>query len=282
MLNPKNINVENDVKRALEEDLGGELNATNDITAQLIPVDRTINAVIIARENGIFCGKAWAEKSFTLVDSATKLDWAVKDGDAIDENQPLVKIEGAARSILTSERTALNFLQMLSGTATTAHVYASKLAGTQTTMLDTRKTIPGFRNAQKYAVTCGGAQNHRFGLYDAYLIKENHIAACGGIENAVTKARKNAPNIPVEVEVENLDELHEAIASGADIVMLDNFDIQQIQSAVSINKGRSKLEVSGNITDEKLLELANIGVDYISSGALTKHISALDLSLLIA
>lgn len=281
MLNPKDINVKDDVTRALIEDLGGELDADKDITAQLIPKEKIASAVIIARENGVFCGKAWADLSFTLVDSDIQLDWQVEDGDSISENQTLVNIKGSARSILTSERTALNFLQMLSGTATAANRYAAQLANTNTAILDTRKTIPGFRNAQKYAVECGGAQNHRFGLYDAFLIKENHIAACGGIANAVSQAQTNHPNTPVEVEVENLDELQLAIDAGADIVMLDNFDTQHIQRAVSINAGRCKLEVSGNITDDRLVELAAIGVDYISSGALTKHVTALDLSLLL-
>ncbi len=281
MVNHKDIDIEGDVIRALKEDLGGELNPELDITALLIPKNSKRDARIIAREAGVFCGKAWAELSFKIVDDDLHMDWLVEDGDSIVENQTLVKISGSARSILTAERTALNFMQMLSGTATSANIYASKLSSTSTVMLDTRKTIPGFRNAQKYAVKCGGAENHRFGLYDAFLIKENHIMACGGIGNAVSKAKQLRPGLPVEVEVESLEELGQAIDAGASIVMLDNFDTEQIQEAVLLNNGRCKLEVSGNIKDDKLEKLAAIGVDYISSGALTKNIVALDLSLLI-
>lgn len=276
-----NLTIEDDVTRALEEDLGGTIDPALDVTAQLIPADKTINARIITREDGIICGREWAHCSFSMLDPGIELQWHVNDGDHIHASQTLVNIAGNARCILTAERTALNFLQMLSGTATQAHRYAQLLSDSPTKVLDTRKTIPGFRQAQKYAVKCGGGHNHRMGLYDAFLIKENHISACGGIGQAVSRARVMCPGKLIEVEVESIDELMLAIDARADIVMLDNFNPEQIQRAVSINNQRCKLEVSGNITDDTLVELAELGVDYISSGALTKHLKALDLSLLV-
>ncbi|MGQ8364776.1 carboxylating nicotinate-nucleotide diphosphorylase [Glaciecola sp. 1036] len=275
------LTVEQDVKQALIEDLGGSLNINNDITAMLIDKEKTAQAQIIAREPGVLCGKAWTTMAFSMVDSSLKINWLVDDGDAFSENQTLVQIIGNARAILTAERTALNFLQMLSGTATMTQRYVKLLGNSNTKLLDTRKTIPYFRHAQKYAVFCGGGQNHRMGLFDAFLIKENHIKSCGDIKTAVDKARLLSPGAPVEVEVESLEELSIAIQSGCDIIMLDNFNNQQIQKAVEINNQVCKLEVSGNITDDRLQELANLGVDYVSSGALTKNVKAIDLSLLI-
>jgi nicotinate-nucleotide pyrophosphorylase (carboxylating) len=227
------------------------------------------------------CGKQWASAAFLITDPSLELTWYKEEGDSIQANDTLVTISGSARSILTAERTALNFLQFLSGTATTTKVYTKILEACKTNLLDTRKTIPRYRQAQKYAVICGGGINHRMGLYDAFLIKENHIKACGNIQKAVNKARSMAPSKPIEVEVESLEELNQAILAGADTIMLDNFSNEQIREAVAITNGRCKLEVSGNIVKERLHELAQTGVDYVSSGALTKHVKALDLSLLI-
>jgi nicotinate-nucleotide pyrophosphorylase (carboxylating) len=255
--------------------------ADQDITASLIDIKAQVNAHIITREDIILCGREWAQQAFCLLDPTLKLTWHYQDGQAIPADATLLNIQGNARSILTAERTALNFLQMLSGTATTTAGYVKCLAGSPTRLLDTRKTIPGFRQAQKYAVTCGGGKNHRMGLFDAFLIKENHIKACGSIPNAIAHAKNLHTGKAVEIEVENLDELKQAIAAGADIVMLDNFTTEQIFQAVSINNEQCKLEVSGNITEERLAELAKTRVDFISCGAITKHVRAIDLSLLI-
>ncbi|KXJ59121.1 MAG: nicotinate-nucleotide pyrophosphorylase [Alteromonas sp. Nap_26] len=281
MTSPDPQAIREQVSTALIEDLGGELNAANDITANLIDSNVNAKATILTREPCVICGVAWVDQAFALIDDTISLTWHVADGDTVEADTVLVDIEGSARGILTAERTALNFLQTLSGTATITAFYANILAGSQTKILDTRKTLPGLRYAQKYAVRCGGGKNHRVGLFDAFLIKENHIFSCGGIENAITNARKMMPTKPVEVEVENLEELTIALSAGADIVMLDNFTNEQIQQAVALNKGQCKLEVSGNITDERLASLSNLGVDYISSGALTKHVQAIDLSLRI-
>ena len=281
MTSPDPQAIREQVSTALIEDLGGELNAANDITANLIDSNVNAKATILTREPCVICGVAWVDQAFALIDDAISLTWHVADGDTVEADTVLVDIEGSARGILTAERTALNFLQTLSGTATITAFYANILAGSQTKILDTRKTLPGLRYAQKYAVRCGGGKNHRVGLFDAFLIKENHIFSCGGIENAITNARKMMPTKPVEVEVENLEELTIALSAGADIVMLDNFTNEQIQQAVALNKGQCKLEVSGNITDERLASLSKLGVDYISSGALTKHVQAIDLSLRI-
>lgn len=284
------------VKTALAEDLGGtDINehtkaiAYGDITALLIPADKYAEATLITREEGVFCGKAWAEQVFNQLGAEVALHWHVDDGDLVLPNQVLCELSGPARTILTGERTAMNFIQTLSGVATLTKHYVDKLAGTHTRLLDTRKTIPGLRTAQKYAVTCGGGKNHRIGLYDAFLIKENHIIACGGIRQAVDAARNLHPDKPVEVEVESLAELALALDSGADIIMLDNFDITMMIDAVELNnqslangkaKGTgAKLEVSGNVTLDTLAEFAKTGVDYISVGALTKHVRALDLSM---
>jgi nicotinate-nucleotide pyrophosphorylase (carboxylating) len=273
--------IEEDVKAALVEDLGGQLDVKNDITANLIDEDTQAKARIITREPGILCGQQWASAAFLITDPSLRLVWHKEEGDNIHADDTLLSISGSARSILTAERTALNFLQLLSGTATTTKMYTKILDGCKTNLLDTRKTIPRYRQAQKYAVICGGGVNHRMGLYDAFLIKENHIKACGNIQKAVNKARSMASNKPVEVEVESLEELNQAILAGADTIMLDNFSNEQIREAVAITNGRCKLEVSGNIVKERLHELAQTGVDYVSSGALTKHVKALDLSLLI-
>lgn len=275
------LDIKNDVTRALKEDLGGTLSFNNDLSAMLIPSESIISAHIITRENCILCGKAWADMTFTMLDSKIEIDWQYSDGDYVNANETLVKIRGNAQAILTAERSALNFLQLLSGTATTTYEYVQCLRNSKTQLLDTRKTLPGYRQAQKYAVVCGQGNNHRMGLFDAFLIKENHIKACGSIASAIKKAQELAPNKQVEVEVENVDELVLAIDAGADVIMLDNFSTEQIQAAVSINNGRCKLEVSGNITAQRLAELSNIGVDYISTGAITKHVKAIDLSLLI-
>ncbi|QJR80008.1 carboxylating nicotinate-nucleotide diphosphorylase [Alteromonas pelagimontana] len=282
MSRPHIDNIKEQVLQALAEDLGGTCNPEKDITANLIPADSLASATIITREDCIVCGVDWVTQAFAIVDPAISLNWQVKDGDAVKANATLVTISGAARGILTAERTALNFLQTLSGTATVTAAYAALLAGSSTKILDTRKTLPGLRMAQKYAVTCGGGQNHRIGLFDAFLIKENHIYACGSIAAAVSTAKQQMPGKPVEVEVENLEELRQALDADADIIMLDNFTNEQIQRAVDMNNQKSKLEVSGNITDERLQSLARLGVDFISSGALTKHVQAVDLSLRVA
>jgi nicotinate-nucleotide pyrophosphorylase (carboxylating) len=248
-----------------------------DITAQLIPADKP--AYVITRENGVFCGKAWVEEVFEQLGDQVKVEWKVADGDKLEPNQELFRLQGPARILLTGERTALNFVQSLSGVATLTARYMQEIAGTRCKLLDTRKTVPGLRTALKYAVTCGGGTNHRMGLFDAYLIKENHILACGGIKEAVNEARHLNPGKRVEVEVENLDELRQALAAHADIIMLDNFAVPMMIEAVAINAGQAKLEVSGNVSLETIREYAQTGVDFISVGALTKHVQALDLSM---
>ena len=262
------------VRSALREDIG-----SGDITAALIPADTHATARIITRESGVVCGKAWVDTVFSEVDASVELAWQVEDGETVKENDVLFTASGSARSILTAERAALNFLQLLSGTATVCQHYANLVTSTNVRLLDTRKTIPGLRVAQKYAVACGGCFNHRMGLYDAFLIKENHIHACGGISAAVETARNHAPNKPVEVEVENLDEFGQALAANCDRVMLDNFSLVDLSEAVKRNNGQLELEASGNVTKETLLAIAETGVDYISIGALTKDCKALDLSL---
>ncbi|MFS2223024.1 carboxylating nicotinate-nucleotide diphosphorylase [Pantoea sp. B65] len=275
--------IENDIPAAvayaLQEDLGGEVDASNDITASLLPADTQSHATVITREPGIFCGKRWVEEVFIQLGNRTQLTWHVNDGDPISANQVLFEITGPAQLILTAERTALNFVQTLSGVATEVSRYVALLEGTDTQLLDTRKTLPGLRTALKYAVLCGGGSNHRLGLSDAFLIKENHIIATGSIRQAVEKAFWLHPDVPVEVEVESLDELEQALAAGADIVMLDNFSVDKMREAVALTAGRALLEVSGNVTNETLRTFAETGVDYISVGALTKHVRALDLSM---
>jgi nicotinate-nucleotide pyrophosphorylase (carboxylating) len=266
--------VEANVRRALLEDVG-----SGDITAQLIPAERLAKATVISRDAAVIAGTAWVDAVFRQLDPRVAVHWQVVDGDRVQPNQALFHLEGPARSLLTGERSALNFLQMLSGVATKARHYADMVAETQVKLLDTRKTLPGLRFAQKYAVTCGGCHNHRIGLFDAFLIKENHIAACGGIAEAITAAHKIAPGKPVEIEVESLDELREALNAGADIVMLDELSLDDMREAVRINAGRAKLEASGGINDDTLLVIAETGVDYISIGALTKDVKAVDLSM---
>ena len=267
------------VRHALEEDLGGVLDPHADITAQLIPADKPGVAYVITRESGVFCGKAWVDEVFAQLGGQVHVEWKVADGDKLEPNQELFRLQGPARILLTGERTALNFVQSLSGVATLTARYMQEIDGTRCKLLDTRKTVPGLRTALKYAVTCGGGTNHRMGLFDAYLIKENHILACGGIAEAVNEARHLNPGKRVEVEVENLDELRQALAAHADIIMLDNFAVPMMIEAVAINAGQAKLEVSGNVSLETIREYAQTGVDLISVGALTKHVQALDLSM---
>lgn len=273
------------VRAALLEDLGDALtpldqpDASADITAQLIPADRLASARVITREAGVFCGQPWVDEVFVQLGGEVRVEWLVQDGEVLSPNQELFRLHGPARVLLTGERNALNFVQTLSGVASLTARYVAELADTDCRLLDTRKTLPGLRSAQKYAVTCGGGKNHRIGLFDAYLIKENHILACGGIAEAINEARRLNPGKPVEVEVESLVELEQALAAGADIVMLDNFDIPMMREAVALNQGRAKLEVSGNVTLDTLANYAATGVDFISVGALTKHVRALDLSM---
>ncbi|MDB6051392.1 MAG: nicotinate-nucleotide pyrophosphorylase [Pseudomonas sp.] len=273
-LAPLTAEIEANVRRALIEDVG-----SGDITAQLIPAERLAKATIITRDDAVISGTAWVDTVFRQLDPRVAVHWQVVDGERVKPNQPLFHLEGPARSLLTGERSALNFLQMLSAVATRAQYYADKVADTQVRLLDTRKTLPGLRMAQKYAVTCGGCHNHRIGLFDAFLIKENHIAACGGIAEAITAARKIAPGKPVEIEVESLNELNQALAAGADIIMLDELSLDEMREAVRITGGRAKLEASGGINDTTLVPIAETGVDYISIGALTKDIKAVDLSM---
>ncbi|WP_417670603.1 carboxylating nicotinate-nucleotide diphosphorylase [Pseudoalteromonas tetraodonis] len=267
------------VTLALDEDLNYQSAEQGDITAQLIPQAEQANAKVITREDCIFCGKDLIIEVFKQVDPSVVVNICVNDGDFVSANSTLFTASGSARAILTAERTALNFVQTLSGTATTTAHYVKELSGTSTQLLDTRKTIPGLRALQKYAVKCGGGANHRIGLFDAFLIKENHIAACGGINNAVTQAKLNHADKSIEVEVESFDELEQAINAGADIIMLDNFNPEQIRQAVSITNKRAKLEVSGNMTLETLKAYSQAGVDFISSGALTKNLQSIDLSM---
>lgn len=266
--------VRSNVRSALIEDIG-----SGDITAQLIPAETTAKARVITREAGVMCGQEWVNEVFAQVDPTVSLDWHARDGQLISENDILFTAQGSARALLTAERAALNFLQLLCGTATVCNHYAELVKDTGVRLLDTRKTIPGLRKAQKYAVSCGGCYNHRIGLYDAFLIKENHINACGGISAAVETARTQSPGKPVEVEVENLKEFQEALLAGCDRVMLDNFTLKDLSTAVDINNGRVELEASGNVTEETLLEIAQTGVDFISIGALTKDCKAIDLSM---
>jgi len=267
------------IAAALREDLGGEIDANNDITAQLLPEGQQSHAVVITREAGVFCGKRWVEEVFIQLGGDVKVTWHVKDGDSLKPDQPLFELQGPSRILLTGERTALNFVQTLSGVASLVRSYVNMLEGTHTQLLDTRKTLPGLRTALKYAVLCGGGNNHRLGLSDAFLIKENHIIASGSVRKAVEKAFWLHPDVPVEVEVESLDELDDALKAGADIIMLDNFTLEDMREAVKRTDGQARLEVSGNVTKETLRAFAETGVDFISVGALTKHVQALDLSM---
>ncbi len=267
------------VTRALQEDLGGSVALDRDITALLLPANQLAEAKIITREAGVFCGKRWVEEVFAQLGNEFAIIWHVEDGQKLLPDQLLFELKGPARLLLTAERTALNFVQTLSGVATEVSRFVALLAGSNTQLLDTRKTLPGLRTALKYAVLCGGGGNHRLGLSDAFLIKENHIIASGSVQSAVEKALALAPDVPVEVEVENLTELQDAITAGADIIMLDNFSFEMMHAAVALTNKRALLEVSGNVTEVTLPQIAQTGVDYVSVGALTKHVRALDLSM---
>lgn len=262
------------VAQSLREDIGD-----GDITARLIPADKQATGRVITRETATIAGREWVDEVFRQVDPAVELNWQVADGETVSPDQVLFTMQGSARSLLSSERAALNWLQSLSGVATACAGYAARVAHTGVRLLDTRKTLPGLRLAQKYAVTCGGCFNHRIGLWDAFLIKENHIAACGSIAQAIEAAHRIAPGKPVEVETENLDELEQALQAGADIIMLDEFSLEDMRIAVATTGGKAKLEASGGINADTLVPIAETGVDFISIGALTKDVKAVDLSM---
>jgi nicotinate-nucleotide pyrophosphorylase (carboxylating) len=266
--------IESSVKLALAEDIGA-----GDVTCSMIAEIARSSATVISREAAIICGCAWFNEVFMQLDDHIQINWHVKDGDRVETNQLICELSGSTRSLLSGERTALNFLQTLSATASLAYQYADIIKSTPAKVLDTRKTIPGLRLAQKYAVTCGGCINHRIGLFDAVLIKENHIMAAGNISQAVKLARKHQPNLSIEVEVENLDELRQALDAKVERVLLDNFSLQQLIQAVKVNNKQTELEASGNVTLETILSIAETGVDFISSGAITKDIKAVDLSM---
>lgn len=274
LLEQLSAEIEANVRIALAEDIG-----SGDITAQLIPAEQSASARVITRESAVISGVAWVNEVFRQVDSSVQVRWLVADGQRVQANDVLFELQGKARALLTGERTALNFLQSLSAVATRCQYFADKVTGTSVKLLDTRKTLPGLRLAQKYAVTCGGCHNHRLGLYDAFLIKENHIAACGGVAATVAAAHRIAPGKPVEVEVENLDELREALAAGADIIMLDELSLDDMRTAVKLNASQAKLEASGGVNEQTIRAIAETGVDYISLGTLTKDVKAIDLSM---
>ena len=271
--------IDNNVKQSLAEDIGA-----GDLTASLIPSDKVLNASVISREGAVLCGVQWFEACFLTLASDTTIDWFARDGDFVQAGQKLCKIRGNARALLTAERSALNFLQLLSAVATQTKRYVDAIAGTKAVIVDTRKTLPGLRMAQKYAVTCGGGVNHRLGLYDGILIKENHIMAAGGIKSALTKAQEIAsPNVFVQIEVESLQQLQEALTAGANMVLLDNFTLDQLRDAVALNRQQAGerviLEASGNVTLQTVRRMAETGVDRISIGSLTKDVQAVDLSM---
>lgn len=266
--------IKQSVTQALAEDVG-----TGDITAQLIPEDQTNTAKIITREDAVFCGQAWLEETFAQLGGIESIHWHAKDGDHVVANSTLVELQGNTRALLTGERTAMNFMQLLSGVATKANAFVEALGESKIKILDTRKTIPGLRTAQKYAVNVGGCHNHRIGLFDAFLIKENHIAAAGGISQAIEKALEIAPNKPVEVETESLEELKEAIAAGADIAMLDNFSGEMLTYALALDRKSTKFEISGNLSLDTLHAIKDMDIDYCSFGNLTKNVRAVDLSM---
>ncbi|URL59442.1 carboxylating nicotinate-nucleotide diphosphorylase [Luteibacter flocculans] len=266
--------IQSDVSRAFAEDIG-----PGDATADLLDPQATATAVLTCRENAVLCGTAWFDACFRTLDADVRIEWLAHDGDRVAAGSAICRMAGKARALVTAERSALNFLQMLSATATVTARYVDAIAGTRTRVLDTRKTIPGLRLAQKYAVRCGGGTNHRIGLFDAMMLKENHIIAAGGIPAAVRAARTIHPNLPLIVEVETLDELAQAIAAGADRALLDNFTPAMLTDAVALAAGRIPLEVSGNVELDTIRAIAETGVDFISSGALTKHVRAIDLSL---
>ena len=267
--------VAEDVRRALAEDVG-----TGDLTAGLVSPQARAEARVITREDAVLCGTAWFDEVFRQLDGRIRIEWHAQDGDPVRAGQALCELRGPARALLTGERTALNFLQLLCGTATLAQRYAEAVRGTRAVILDTRKTVPGLRRAQKYAVACGGGRNHRLGLYDAILIKENHIAAAGSVTAALAAARRGAaPGVPVEIEVENLIQLRAALAAGADRLLLDNFSVVDLKAAVAETRGRAKLEASGGVSLSSIRAIAETGVDYISVGEITKSIRAVDLSM---
>ncbi|MGD9709899.1 MAG: carboxylating nicotinate-nucleotide diphosphorylase [Halothiobacillaceae bacterium] len=266
--------IRQDVTRALEEDIG-----SGDLSAQLVPEGKLAQARVITREHMHLAGTAWFDEVFRQVDPRIEVRWAAMDGDHLAPGALLCTLHGPARGILSGERAALNFVQTLSATATRTHKFVRAVHGTRTRILDTRKTLPGLRQAQKYAVTCGGGWNHRMGLFDAILIKENHIAAAGGITPAVVHARHQSPGVPIEVEVENLAQLEEALMAGVPRILLDNFDLDLLRAAVSLTAGRAELEASGGVSLENVRAIAETGVDFISIGSLTKDIQAIDLSM---
>ena len=266
--------IQANVRAALAEDMG-----YGDITAQLIPAEKMADARVISREKAVICGTAWAHEVFRQIDPRVTIEWHVTDGEQVEPGKELLRATGPARALLSAERTALNFLQLLSGVATRCDYFHTLTADTPVKLLDTRKTLPGLRMAEKYAVTCGRCHNHRFGLYDAFLIKENHIAACGGIAQAVAAARKLYPGKPIEIEVETLAELQLALTTDTEMIMLDNLRLEDIRRAVEITAGRTKLEASGGVTEATLRAIAETGVDYISLGTLTKDVTAVDLSM---
>lgn len=267
--------IQRTVQFALEEDIG-----TGDVTASLLNVDQTHNAKVICRDDAVLCGQQWFDQVFHQLDSSININWLLKDGDPIEKDATICTLQGAARAILTGERTAINFLQTLSATATITNKYVERIAGTAAQILDTRKTLPGMRHAQKYAVLCGGGMNHRMGLYDVILIKENHITAAGSVKKAVVLAKQDFPALKLEVEVETNQRLKEAIKTEVDTVLLDNFSLSELEAAVNINENRKKLEASGNISLDNIREIAKTGVHFISIGAITKHIQAVDYSML--
>ncbi len=279
---PSTNDIQNQVQQALNEDLGIGTNNNFqgcDVTASLIPDSKASKAHLICRENAILCGRNWVNNTFNLLDEKIQITWHFEDGQEINKNDVICEIVGNARHILTAERTALNFLQTLSATATQTSLFAKTIEQTDCKILDTRKTIPGLRLAQKYAVSCGGGVNHRVGLYDMVLIKENHIHAAGSISTAVSKARENFQGLKIEVEVENIGELQQAIECKVDRVLLDNMNLEMLKEAVLLTDNKVDLEASGNITLETILAIAKTGVDYISTGAITKNINAIDFSL---
>jgi len=265
------------VEAALREDLGA-----GDVTATLVPAAQRVHGSVITREAAVLCGRAWVDETFQQLDPKVQLTWRAADGERVAAQQVIFAIAGPARPVLSGERTALNFLQLLSGTATTARRFVDAVAGTRCQILDTRKTVPGLRTAQKYAVRCAGARNHRMGLFDQVLIKENHIAAAGSLTGAIEAARRDAAGIAIEIEVETLGELQEALNARPDIIMLDEFSLDELRTAVELNRAHgahAKLEVSGSVSLESVRAIAETGVDYISVGALTKHVRAIDLSM---
>jgi nicotinate-nucleotide pyrophosphorylase (carboxylating) len=266
--------IQADIARAFAEDIGA-----GDATADLLPADARASATLTCREDAVMAGIDWFNACFRQLDPDIQIDWTLHDGERASAGAVICRIHGKARPMVTAERSALNFLQLLSSTATTTSRYVAAVAGTGVRVLDTRKTVPGLRLAQKYAVRCGGGHNHRVGLYDAILVKENHIIAAGGISAAAEAARRLHPSLLLEIEVENLDELQQALAAGADRIMLDNFSLPLMREAVAIAKGRSQLEISGNVDLTTIRDYASTGVDFISVGALTKHVHAVDLSL---